>query len=122
MTSTKKAFKDFFNSEKSSGIVLIGCTVLSLVLANLIVGKSYTEFWNLHIGADFWHIELNHSIEKWINDGLMTIFFLLVGLELKREVLIGKLSNPKEAMLPIFGAIGGMIIPALIFLLFNLGE
>lgn len=106
-------FRDFFESEKAGGLVLIICTVLSLVLANSSFGESY-----LHL----WHAPLfNESVEYWINDGLMAIFFLLIGLELEREVYIGELSKLKDAMLPIFGAIGGMIVPAGIYLLFNHG-
>ncbi len=108
-----RLFRDFFESEKAGGLVLIVCTVLSLVLANSPFGESY-----LHL----WHTPLfNESVEYWINDGLMAIFFLLIGLELEREVYIGELSKLKDAMLPIFGAIGGMIVPAGIYLLFNYG-
>lgn len=108
-----RLFRDFFESEKAGGLVLIVCTVLSLVLANSSFGESY-----LHL----WHTPLfNESVEYWINDGLMAIFFLLIGLELEREVYIGELSKLKDAMLPIFGAIGGMIVPAGIYLLFNYG-
>jgi Na+:H+ antiporter, NhaA family len=108
-----RLFRDFFESEKAGGLVLIACTAISLLLANSSWGTSY---------QDFWHIQFaDHSIEHWINDGLMAIFFLLIGLELEREIYIGELSKLKDAMLPIFGAIGGMIVPALIFLSFNFG-
>lgn len=106
-------FKDFFESEKSSGLILICCTALSLLLANSAVADNYIHFWHNSLGTE--------SVEYWINDGLMAIFFLLVGLELEREIYIGELSNIREAMLPIFAAIGGMIIPAGIYLLFNYG-
>lgn len=106
-------FKEFFDSEKSGGLVLIACTMISLVWANSVFGTSY-----LH----FWHTNFNEQpIEYWINDGLMTIFFLLIGLELEREVYQGELSKIKNALLPIFGAIGGMIVPASLYLLFNYG-
>jgi NhaA family Na+:H+ antiporter len=108
-----KLFSAFFNSEKAGGLILVFVTILSLVLAN---SNWQTEYINL------WHFELGgHSIVHWINDGLMTIFFLLIGLELEREIYKGELSDIKNASLPIFGAIGGMIIPAGIFLLFNYG-
>ena len=106
-----KIFTDFFNSEKASGLVLIACTILSLTLANSNFGASYHDFFQSPLAG--------HSFEHWINDGLMTIFFLLIGLELEREIYQGELSNLKDALLPIFAAIGGMIIPAAIFLFFN---
>ena len=106
-------FKDFSNSEKSGGITLIACTIISMVLANSAFGNNYTHFWHSILGEQ--------SIEYWINDGLMTIFFLLIGLELEREIYIGELSKIKEALFPIFGALGGMIIPAVIYLLLNFG-
>ncbi|MBA4849313.1 Na+/H+ antiporter NhaA [Emticicia sp. BO119] len=106
-------FTDFFESEKAGGLILIACTTISLFAANSGFADVY---------ADFWHIELgDHSLGHWINDGLMTIFFLLIGLELEREVYIGELSNIKDALLPIFGALGGMVVPALFFLAFNWG-
>ena len=108
-----KLFRDFFESEKTGGIILIFCTVLSLFLANSFFQSHYNELWSITIG--------HHSIKHWINDGLMSIFFLLIGLELEREIYIGELSKIKNAILPIFAAIGGMIIPAGIYLLFNYG-
>jgi NhaA family Na+:H+ antiporter len=106
-------FKEFLESEKSGGLVLIGCTILSLIIANSNLGTSYHDFFQTQFAG--------HSFEHWINDGLMTIFFLLIGLELEREIYQGELSNIKDAMLPIFGALGGMFVPAGIFLLFNYG-
>ncbi len=108
-----KLFKEFFDSEKAGGLVLIGCTILSLTLANSNFGADYHHFWLTQFAG--------HSAEHWINDGLMTIFFLLIGLELEREIYQGELSNFKDALLPIFGAVGGMFVPAGIFLLFNYG-
>lgn len=110
MTPTK-LFKLFIESEKSAGLVLIVCTILSLFFANSAFGASYHHFWE----TNFAH----QSLEYWINDGLMTIFFLLIGLELEREVYIGELSKIKDALLPIFAAIGGMVIPAGIYLWIN---
>jgi NhaA family Na+:H+ antiporter len=108
-----KLFTEFFDSEKSGGLVLIACTVLSLVVANSNFGTAYLDFFQ----TDF----AGHSLGHWINDGLMTIFFLLIGLELEREIYQGELSNFKDALLPIFGALGGMLVPAGIFLLINFG-
>ena len=107
-----KLYNDFLESEKSGGFTLIFCTLLSLLLANY-VGENYISLWHIQLGQ--------HSVEHWINDGLMTIFFLLIGLELEREIYQGELSNIKDALLPIFAAIGGMVVPAVIFLAFNFG-
>ena len=108
-----KLFKDFFESEKAGGLVLIACTILSLILANSNFGANYHDFFQTKFAGI--------SVEHWINDGLMSIFFLLIGLELEREIYQGELSNIKDALLPIFGALGGMFVPASIFLLFNSG-
>ena len=109
-----KLYHDFFESEKSGGFTLIFCTLLSLLLANYIIGESYVHFWHMQLG--------HHSIEHWINDGLMTIFFLLIGLELEREIYAGELSNLRSAMLPFAAAIGGMLLPAGCYLLLNYGS
>lgn len=106
-----KLFTEFFESEKAGGITLLVCTLISILLANSFFGETYTHFWHLKIG--------NLSLEHIINDGLMTIFFLLIGLELEREVYIGELSNIKNALLPISAALGGMLIPAFIYFLFT---
>jgi NhaA family Na+:H+ antiporter len=108
-----KTFKAFFESEKSGGLLLLFVTIVSMLLANSSFQTEYIAFWGTEIG--------NHSITHWINDGLMAIFFLLIGLELEREMYQGELSSIKNAALPIFGAFGGMIIPAGIFLLLNFG-
>jgi Na+:H+ antiporter, NhaA family len=106
-----QVFKDFFESEKLGGLILLVCTITSLLLANSAFGESYHHFWLTEFSGK--------SIEYWINDGLMTIFFLLIGLELEREIYQGELSNIKDALLPIFAAIGGMVVPAGIYLAFN---
>ncbi len=108
-----KSYNEFFDSEKASGIVLIVCTIASLLMANVLIGEKYLDFWHLYVGG--------LSIEHWINDGLMAIFFLLIGLELKRELYKGELSNFKNALLPIFAAVGGLSLPALIHFFFNNG-
>ena len=108
-----KLFNDFFESEKAGGLILVFMTVLSLVLANSALQTDYINFWHFNLGG--------HSIVHWINDGLMTIFFLLIGLELEREIYHGELSDIKNASLPIFGAIGGVLVPAGLFLLLNFG-
>jgi Na+:H+ antiporter, NhaA family len=106
-----KLFVDFFESEKSGGLILIACTIISLLIANSAFSDSYFHFWHTDLAGN--------SLEYWINDGVMTIFFLLIGLELEREVYIGELSNIKNALLPVFGALGGMVVPASIYLYFN---
>lgn len=108
-----RLYKEFFNSEKTGGLILISMTVLSLLLANSPLKESYSGFWTSEFGG--------HTLVHWINDGLMTIFFLLIGLELEREIYRGELSNFKNAVLPIFAAIGGMVFPAAIFLILNFG-
>ena len=106
-----KLFISFFNSEKAGGMALLFCTIISLLLANSNYSVQYNSLWHIQIG--------NHPLEYWINDGLMAVFFLLIGLELEREIYKGELSKIKEAILPLSGALGGMIIPAIIYLLFN---
>lgn len=106
-------FKSFFDSEKSSGILLLICTVVSLGVTNSILGAKYSSFWQSYAGG--------LSVEHWINDGLMAVFFLLIGLELERELYVGELSDFKNALLPIFAAIGGICFPALIHFIFNHG-
>jgi Na+:H+ antiporter, NhaA family len=105
-----RLFNEFFNSEKAGGIILILCTLLSLVLSNSGL-QGYQSIWN--------HEVASHSVTHWINDGLMTIFFLLIGLELEREIHAGELSNIKNSLLPICAALGGMLVPAGIHLLIN---
>lgn len=106
-------FNKFFDSEKSGGALLVICTIISLVIANSSISSDYSNLWQRHFGG--------LSIEHWINDALMSIFFLLIGLELERELYIGELSNFKNALLPIIAAIGGMIAPALIHFSLNIG-
>jgi NhaA family Na+:H+ antiporter len=98
---------------------LIGCTIISLFIANSGVGEKYVDFWHTHLDLSF--AGLDYSIEHWINDGLMAVFFLLVGLEIERELYIGELSDFKYAILPILAAAGGMFIPALLHFIFNAG-
>ena len=106
-------FQNFFNSEKSSGILLIVCTAISLFLSNSASGTDYIAFWQTAVAG--------LSLEHWINDALMAVFFLLIGLELERELYSGELSNLKNALLPIFAAIGGIVTPALIHFALNAG-
>jgi NhaA family Na+:H+ antiporter len=117
-----KLFVEFFESEKASGIILILCTVTSIAIANSYFGKEYLDFWQTKVGLEIADsIYLKYSLEHWINDGLMAIFFLLIGLEIERELYIGELSNPKNMSLPIIAAIGGMVTPALLHFFLNMG-
>ncbi|MBO9563634.1 MAG: Na+/H+ antiporter NhaA [Niastella sp.] len=108
-----RLFTEFFNSEKAGGLILVACTAVSLVIANTPVGDHYIHFWHADVA--------NKPVEFWINDALMAIFFLLVGLELERELYIGELADIRKSLLPVFAAIGGMAVPALIHFIFNQG-
>jgi NhaA family Na+:H+ antiporter len=111
--SLTDTFKRFVKSEQSGGALLLACTVVSLLLANSPVAAQYMSFWHVKAGA--------LSIEHWINDALMAVFFLLIGLELERELYVGELSRLRNALLPAFAAVGGMAAPALIHYAFNAG-
>lgn len=108
-----KTFTSFFENEKSGGLILLFVTLVSLYLANSSFQTEYIAIWETDLGG--------HSVTHWINDGLMTIFFLLIGLELEREIYHGELSSIKNASLPIMAAFGGMLIPAATFLALNFG-
>jgi NhaA family Na+:H+ antiporter len=108
-----KLFQEFISSEKTGGLILVICTILSICLANSPWQSGYIRLWQIEF--------YDHNLVHWINDGLMTIFFLLIGLELKREVTGGELSEVKNVSLPVLAATGGMLIPAGIYFLFNIG-
>jgi Na+:H+ antiporter, NhaA family len=108
-----RLFREFFESEKAGGLILVIATIISLTIANSAFGNSYSNLFHTEFGG--------HSLVHWINEGLMTIFFLLIGLELEREIYAGELSNPQNALLPIFGALGGMIMPVALYTLLNFG-
>lgn len=114
-----KIFKEFFQSQQVSGFILIIGTIASLLLSNSQFGENFIAFWGIKIGFHTSHLHLEHSVVNWINDGFMTLFFLLVGIEIKRELVSGELNSRKKALLPIIGAIGGMAMPALFFFLIN---
>lgn len=114
-------FKEFFLSEKAGGFILIGATIVSIIIANSAFSTQYIDFWHGYVDLSFYSIDLKYTIEHWVNDGLMTIFFLLVGLEIERELYIGELSDFRNALLPVVAAIGGMLFPALIYFAFNAG-
>ena len=116
-----KLFLEFFKSEQASGVILIFCAVASIAIANSPSGGSYLEFWRSKVGFELSSFALDQSVEHWINDGLMAVFFLLIGLEIERELYIGELSSLKKASLPLLAAVGGMAFPALFHFLFNRG-
>ncbi|MCY3774180.1 MAG: Na+/H+ antiporter NhaA, partial [Gemmatimonadetes bacterium] len=123
MQNHKTSFIDaFLRLESASGILLMLATALAMVFANSFLEPFYHRLLEttiqIHIGA----LDINKPLLLWINDGLMTIFFFLVGLELKREFLEGELSNRRNIILPGVGAVGGMVIPAFIYFLFNSGN
>lgn len=109
-----KLFKEFFASERAGGLVLIAVTIVSLIVANSPIGEDVIHFFHSKI--------LGMSFEHWVNDGLMVIFFLMIGLELEREIYEGELSSFRKAALPVFAALGGMLVPATIHALFNYGS
>lgn len=109
-----KYFNEFFENEKTGGLILVFVTIISLLIANSSLQTEYNAFWHINIAG--------HGLAHWINDGLMAIFFLLIGLELEREIYQGELSSLKNAILPIIGALGGMLVPAAIFLSLNWGQ
>lgn len=109
----------FMNNSTTSGILLFASAVLALILANSPLKDVYHHFWENTFSIGFGDFVVSKSLHHWINDGLMSIFFFVVGLELKREVMAGELSRPKDAILPLFAGLGGMIVPALLYLIFN---
>jgi len=114
-------FEHFLHAQTTTGLVLMCMTVLALILANSPLAEGYAHFFHTKIDLTVGSWALSHSIHHWINDGLMAIFFFIIGLEIKREILVGELSNIKVAILPILAAIGGMLIPALIYVSINAG-
>ena len=114
-------FEEFLHAQTTTGLILIITTILALVLANTSLYESYSHFFHMNIDFNVGSWALSHSLHHWINDGLMAIFFFLIGLEIKREITAGELSNIKVAILPILAALGGMVFPALIYLSFNYG-
>ncbi|WP_185211491.1 Na+/H+ antiporter NhaA [Sphingobacterium mizutaii] len=115
-------FKYFFASSNAGGIMLFLCVILSMIIANSPLAAALQNLLDLPLGFETESIHLKYSVLLWINDGLMAVFFLLVGLEIKREIVEGELSSPKKASLPILCAIGGAVVPALIYLSFNAGQ
>jgi len=114
-----KVFSHFFRSSSAGGILLLLCVALSLIIANSGAAGWFSSLLNTTIGFETGDIHLRYPVLLWINDGLMAVFFLLVGLEIKREIVEGELSSPRKAALPVLAAIGGVAVPAVIYTLFN---
>lgn len=117
-----KIFSHFFRSSSAGGIILLICVMISLFIANSGWSEGFKEILNLELGFNTASLHLKYPILLWINDGLMAIFFLLVGLEIKREIIEGELSSFSQASLPVLAAIGGVAVPALIYFFFNNGD
>lgn len=111
----------FLESQTSGGLVLLICTIIALVVANVPSLAHLQEIWHVKAGFTMGEFKLEMSVLHWINDALMAVFFFVVGLEIKREMLVGELSSVKKATLPIFAALGGMLVPAAIYAIFNHG-
>ncbi|MBI3158332.1 MAG: Na+/H+ antiporter NhaA [Chloroflexi bacterium] len=114
-------FQEFFHAETSSGILLIAVTFLALIWANSAWADSYTALWQTRLTFAIGGFEISKALLLWVNDGLMAVFFFVVGLEIKREIKVGELSTPRQAFLPIAAALGGMLMPALFYTLLNAG-
>jgi len=116
------AFRDFLRLETASGILLVAAAVLAMLIANSPLAPIYDSLIDLPFGVRVGAFEIEKPLLLWINDGLMAVFFFLVGLELKREILDGQLSDPREIVLPALGAVGGMLLPAAIYIWINQGD
>ena len=116
-----RPFQDFAHKQSSGGILLIAATVIALVWANSPWAEGYAALWHTKLSVGVGDFSLTKDLTHWINDGLMAVFFLVVGLEIKREVLVGELSSVRGAALPVAAAVGGAVVPALIYLAINAG-
>jgi NhaA family Na+:H+ antiporter len=112
-------FEEFIHRQTTSGLLLMGAAVIALFLANGVYADIYQHFIHTPVSVNIGSWGLNMSLHHWVNDGLMALFFFVVGLELKREIMVGELSDLRQAALPIIAAVGGMLVPALIYLAFN---
>ena len=119
--SEKSMFQRFLHSQVFSSLLLIVATVTALIWANSEWGQAYYDSSNTHVGIRFGEAEFELSLSHWIKDGLMAIFFFVVGLEIKREIVVGELSTLDKAMLPVCAAVGGAVVPAAIYAFINAG-
>ena len=114
-----RPLRDFVHEQASSGFVLLASAVVALVWANSLWSGAYDNFWHTEISIQIGAFDLSKTLLHWINDGVMVVFFFVVGLEIKRELLVGELSSPRQMALPLIAAVGGMAVPALIYTAFN---
>ncbi len=112
----------FLHVEAAGGLLLLACATVALILANSGFADGFLGFWETRVGFSIGSFEMIHSLKHWINDGLMAIFFFVIGLEVKRELVLGELRDPRRAALPIAAALGGMIVPAGLYLMLQAGE
>lgn len=117
----RTAYQSFIKNESSAGVVLLVCAIIALIVANIPSLQDFQKIWDITAGVKIGTMELNMPLHLWVNDAMMAVFFFIVGLEIKREMLVGELAQPKQAALPILAAIGGMVFPAIIYTLFNYG-
>src|SRR5919107_247125 len=116
-----RPFQDFANKQSSGGILLIIAAAVALIWANSPFGESYAALWHTKLTVNVGEFSISKDLTHWINDGLMAVFFLVVGLEIKREVLVGELSSARSAALPVAAALGGAVVPAAIYIAINAG-
>jgi len=116
-----RPFQDFAHKQSSGGILLIAATAVALVWANSPLGESYAGLWHTKLTVGVGDFSVSKDLTHWINDGLMAVFFLVVGLEIKREILVGELSSPRRAALPLAAAVGGAVLPAAIYVSITFG-
>lgn len=116
-----RPFQDFTDKQSSGGIVLIAATVIALAWANSPWAESYAALWHTKLTVGVGDLSLSKDLTHWVNDGLMAVFFFVIGLEIKREILVGELSSVRNAALPVAAALGGAVVPALIYLTINTG-
>lgn len=118
----QRPFAAFLHVESASGVFLLICTAIALVAANSPYAETYQHFWHQEVRVAIGAFELSYPLSHWINDGLMVIFFFVIGLEIKRELIVGELSDPKKVVLPVAAALGGVIVPVVIYLSFQYGQ
>lgn len=117
-----RPFRRFLEIESASGVVLVVCAAIALVVANSPASHAFHEFWDIHFRVGIGRFNLDETLHFWVNDGLMTLFFFVVGLEIKREIVAGELSTPRKAALPVVAAMGGMVVPAGVYLALMHGQ
>ncbi len=120
--SARTPFEKFVHDEASSGLLLMGCAIVAMILANSGLSDLYSSILHTELSFQVGGYRLSHTVHHWVNDGLMALFFLVVGLEIKREILVGQLAELRRALLPIAAAIGGVVLPALIYFVLNSSE